>query len=61
MLINKMNKNIFKNILNIDHGHLKISFPDDTKISFGDSKSNLSGKLILKIGVQLNKYLIMVL
>ena len=48
MLINKMNKNIFKNILNIDHGHLKISFPDDTKINFGDSKSNLSGKINIK-------------
>ena len=48
MLFNKMKKNIFKSILNINNGYLKVSFPDNSELFFGDSKSKLSGNIEIK-------------
>jgi len=43
-----MKKNIFKSILNINNGYLKVSFPDNSELFFGDSKSKLSGNIEIK-------------
>ena len=48
MLFNKIKKNIFKSILNINNGYLKVSFPDNSELFFGDSKSKLSGNIEIK-------------
>ena len=48
MIFNKIKKNIFKSILNINNGYLKVSFPDNSELFFGDSKSKLSGNIEIK-------------
>ncbi len=48
MLINKLNKNIFIKIININHGFLLIIFPDNTEFTFGNKKSKIKGKIIIK-------------
>lgn len=48
MLFNNMKKNIFKSTLNINNGYLKVSFPDNSELFFGDSKSKLSGNIEIK-------------
>ncbi len=48
MLINKLNKNIFIKTINIDHGFLLIIFPDNTEFTFGNKKSKIKGKIIIK-------------
>ena len=55
MLINKISKNIFIKILNIDHGFLVIKFPDNTKLTFGDKNSDIIGKLNIYILGDLKK------
>ena len=45
MLINKISKNIFIKIININYGCLIIKFPDNTKLNFGDKNSDIIGKL----------------
>ena len=55
MLINKISKNIFIKILNIDHGFLVIQFPDNTKLTFGDKNSDIIGKLNIQKWGALNR------